>query len=133
MKNRTRVAGIIIKDKKILFLKGFGYDDLWTPGGGLEDGETNEECLRRELKEEIGVTLISAKFFKEYNSPSFYNKELNLKQIIFIVEIEGEIKSAMEIENYIWVSKEDYFSKKYSIAVTHENTIMDDLIKEGIW
>lgn len=87
MKNRTRVAGIIIKDKKILFLKGINSNDLWTPGGGLEEGETNEDCLRRELKEEINVNLTTAKLFKEYNSTSFYNKDLNLKQIIFIAQI----------------------------------------------
>lgn len=133
MKNRTRVAGIIIKDKKILFLKGIGCDDLWTPGGGIEEGERNEECLKRELKEEIGATLVSAKLFKEYNSSSFYNDKLNLKQIIFIAEIEGEIKPSMEIEDYIWVSKDDYLNKKYNIAVTHENSLIDDLIKEGIW
>lgn len=44
---RTRVAAVIIEDNKMLFLKGKGYDDLWTPGGTLEGGEKFEQCLKR--------------------------------------------------------------------------------------
>ena len=71
MKNESslkiRIAGIIIKENKLLLLKGRGHKHLWTPGGKLEKGETDKECLKRELKEEIGVDLIEAKFFKEYD------------------------------------------------------------------
>ena len=89
MKSKTRIAGIIIQDGKILMLKGKGYKELWTPGGKLEERESDEECLKRELEEEIGVHLINSKFFKEYPGKSFYNPELIYNNRVYIATIEG--------------------------------------------
>lgn len=133
LKFKTRIAGIIIKNDKLLLLKGKGYEHLWTPGGKLEDNETNEKCLRRELKEEIGVDLIESKFFKEYDGFSFYNLDQKLKQIIYIAKVNGEIKPDMEIEDFVWLSKEDFYNKKYKQMPIHENNLIPDLIAEKIW
>ena len=89
MQTRTRIAGIIIQNGEILMLKGKRYKELWTPGGKLEEGESDESCLKRELKEEIGVDLINSKFFGEYPGKSFYNPEIVYDQRVYIVTIEG--------------------------------------------
>jgi ADP-ribose pyrophosphatase YjhB (NUDIX family) len=45
-------------DKHNRLLMGRAPDGVWEPpGGGLEHGESIEECLRRELQEELGVGL----------------------------------------------------------------------------
>jgi 8-oxo-dGTP diphosphatase len=66
-------AGIIEKDGKILIAKrksGKCIGAKWEfPGGKLEQGETPEECLKRELKEEldfdveVGEYVISSFFY----------------------------------------------------------------------
>jgi 8-oxo-dGTP diphosphatase len=132
-KLRTRIAGIIIRDGKLLLVKGKGYEHLWTPGGKIEEGETDEKCLKRELKEEIGVELVEAKFFKEYPGVSFYNPKMELTQRIYITKVKGEIKPDMEIEDFVWLSKEDFYNKKYLQLPIHEEKIIPDLIKENIW
>ena len=116
MKNkpRTRIAGVVIRDNKILLLKGKGYDYFWTPGGKVDGAESNQECLRRELKEEIGVGLVSIKLFKEYDGVSFFNPEIKQKQIVYLIDIDGEIKPDSEIEGFVWMSREDYENKKYT-------------------
>jgi 8-oxo-dGTP diphosphatase len=130
-KSRIRVAGVVTRDDKLLLLKGKGYEYYWTPGGKVDGEESNEECLKRELKEEIGVNLISVKLFKEYEGVSFFNSEIKQKQIVYLIEIDGSIKPDAEIESYIWMSKEDYENKKYNTR-TDDNLILD-LIKENIW
>ncbi len=133
MEEQTRVAGIIIKDGKILMLLGKGYKELWTPGGKIEPGENDEQCLRRELKEEIGVELLSYTFFKEYLNNNFYNPNKMMRDRVYIVEIEGEIKPAMEIENFVWFSKDDFEQKRFPMITIIQEKQIPDLIKAGIW
>lgn len=131
LKSRIRVAGVVIRDNKLLLLKGKGYEYYWTPGGKVDGEESYEECLKRELKEEIGVNIVSMKFFKEYNGVSFFNPGIKQKQVVYLIDINGGIKPDAEIESYIWMSKEDYENKKYNTK-TDDNLILD-LIKENIW
>jgi ADP-ribose pyrophosphatase YjhB (NUDIX family) len=69
METKTRIVAIIIKEGKLLMLKGKGYKELWTPGGKINPGENDKDCLRRELKEEIGAEFIDMKFFKNCQVP----------------------------------------------------------------
>lgn len=62
-------AAIIRKDNKILICqRGAGGSTafLWEfPGGKLEPGETLEECLVRECKEELEIDIKVGKVFSE--------------------------------------------------------------------
>ena len=50
-------AVVVDPDGQVLMLRyGTLHDEWWiTPGGGIDEGETDEEALRRELREELGV------------------------------------------------------------------------------
>lgn len=65
---KVRVAaGVIYRDQKVLITKrvpGVSFGGLWEfPGGKQEPGETLEECLRRELHEELGIQVYDPETF----------------------------------------------------------------------
>lgn len=54
--HRTAVRGIIRQEDKYLLISG-KYGDCKFPGGGVEPGESLEEALSREIREETGFEL----------------------------------------------------------------------------
>lgn len=61
---RTRAAGIIIENGKIALIRRVknGKEHYVFPGGGVEDGETVEEAVLREVLEETSLTVKIEKF-----------------------------------------------------------------------
>lgn len=52
-----RVAGLAVQDGKLLVQRAEGGDGLAVPGGHLAFGETAQEALRREFREELGINI----------------------------------------------------------------------------
>lgn len=129
----TRVAGIVIKDGKILMLLGKGYNELWTPGGKTEPNESDEDCLKRELKEELGVNLSRCEFFKEYKHKSFYFPKRLMTERVYIADVSGEINPGAEIEKHLWLTKEDFENKRFPMITNTQEKLIPDLIKAKLW
>ena len=73
-----RSRGVIINSKNELLL---GYCDgtYQFPGGYLENGETIKECLKREIKEETGITIKQVDY--PFYTIKYYNKDWPKKGI----------------------------------------------------
>ncbi len=58
MKYKLRKAGaIILLDRSVLYVKRKGFPYYILPGGRLEEGESAEEALRREMLEELSTSV----------------------------------------------------------------------------
>lgn len=77
MKTVKVVAAIIIHENKIFATqRGYGeFKDGWEfPGGKIEPGETPQEALEREIKEELDIEIEVKDFLEtvEYDYPEFH-------------------------------------------------------------
>ena len=102
------VAAIIHRDGRILATqRGYGeWKGMWEfPGGKMEAGETEEEAIVREIREElnVGICVERKVCMVEYNYPAFH-----LRMHCFwcsIVEGELELK---EHQSARWLAKEEW-------------------------
>jgi len=134
MKEVIRIAAIIIQNKSLLLVKGEDkYKEYWTPGGKVKKGESDLDCLQRELTEEINAKAVSSKFFGEYVSPSLYDAGIVYRSRVYLVEIEGKIVPGNEIKSFVWMSRGEFDSNKYPLIPATRGRIIPDLIKKGLF
>lgn len=88
-----RVAGIVMMNDGVVFMhrknviRNKDYQEYYTfPGGHLEEGETLEEGVIREIKEEFGINVKVVRKLYELE-----NDRVNMKEYFFLCEyIDGE-------------------------------------------
>lgn len=109
-----KVVAAIIKDKNKIFAtqRGYGeFKDGWEfPGGKIEAGETPEDALVREIKEELDTIISVGKRIKciEYDYPAFH-----LSMECFWAEIVSGDLVLKEHEAAKWLSKEELDSVEW--------------------
>ena len=110
MKTVRVVAAVIRKDDKIFATqRGYGeFKDGWEfPGGKIEEGETPEQALAREIKEELNTEIQVGELIGtiEYDYPKFH-----LSMDCFWCEIMQGGLELKEHEAARWLSKEGLYS-----------------------
>ena len=105
MKTVKVVAAIITKDNKIFATqRGYGeYKDGWKfPGGKVEPGETPQEALVREIKEELDANIIVGDLLTtvEYDYPTF----LLSMDCFWAKLVEGSEMRLLEHEAAKWLA-----------------------------
>ena len=113
MKTIEVVAAIIKKQDKIFITRrSYGeFADMWEfPGGKIELGESREEALIREVKEELELDINNLEYLTtvDYDYPNFH-----LTMHCFICEICGGELVLNAHNDAKWVSLEELSTHKW--------------------
>lgn len=101
-------CAIIIIDKKILATRrarGLHLEGMWEfPGGKIERGETAEECIVREIREELNVEI---RIFKSLMPVEHHYPEKSIRLIPFLCEITSGNLILTDHSEFRWLSSEE--------------------------
>ncbi len=130
MKTVRVVAAVIcnsIESKNRVFATARGYGEFkggWEfPGGKIEEGETPQQAVVREIQEELNATVKVGDLIHtiEYDYPTFH-----LSMDCFWCEVEsGELK-LLEAEAAKWLTKDELDSVEWLPA---DITLIDEIRK----
>ncbi|MGN0269733.1 MAG: (deoxy)nucleoside triphosphate pyrophosphohydrolase [Candidatus Weimeria sp.] len=106
MKTLHVVCAVIRKDDRIFATqRGYGeFKDGWEfPGGKIEAGETPQQALKREIKEELDTEIDVGELIDriEYDYPDFH-----LSMQCFWAEVKSGKLTLLEAEDARWLTSE---------------------------
>lgn len=130
MKIIRKVALAVFKDKKILQVRTHKQNQIFfTLGGKIEEGESEIDCLRREVKEEVGCDLdeSSLRFLTEFEDVA-HGKDALVNIKMYEGKLIGEPKPASEIVEIGWF---DTKSDKKHLSTIAQRTIFPWLKRHG--
>lgn len=122
-----RVVAAVIRSEDKIFATARGYGEFkgqWEfPGGKIEQGETPEEALVREIKEELEIEIKVGEIIHtiEYDYPTFH-----LSMDCFWGEIIKGDLILKEVEDARWLTMDQIYDVKWLPT----DIILIDLIKK---
>lgn len=126
----VKVVVAIIKDGNKVFITERGHGEFkgkWEfPGGKIEEGETGEEAIVREINEELRSTVKVLKFFGEIND-MHGDKCFNVK--FYICEL---VKGNLELTEHLaskWIEPKNIVQSDFMEA---DKEILDKLVRDFI-
>ena len=113
MKQIEVVAAIVCKEDRIFATqRGYGeWKDWWEfPGGKMEVGETPEDALVREIREELSAEISVGELLTtvEYDYPKFH-----LTMHCFLCTLVGDALHLNEHEAARWLTKDELDTVKW--------------------
>ena len=109
---RVRVAGILIKDNKLLLIEHTKEKSIYylLPGGGVEPMETLKDALIREFKEELAISVSVGRIMQVVQSVS-PNDNRNILHVSFRVFSSDEPRLAEidgRLSGFRWLDLDDH-------------------------
>lgn len=125
-----KLAWIYVEDGKVLSTRSARKDTWYIPGGKREEGETDEQALVREIREELSIDIMpeTISYFGTFEAQAHGKPEgIVVRMTCYTGDFAGDMRPAAEIEEYAWFG---YEGKEKSSPV--DKLIFDYLKKKGL-
>lgn len=100
-------ALLLNEDDEIFLMKSPKWKNKWlVPGGKIDKGETMEENVRREVKEETGLQVDSIEFLnaKDGGNPDDFERDTHFIFLNFVCPVSGEVElDQREAVDHTWI------------------------------
>jgi len=124
-------AGLVFRGGKLLIAQrpeGGHLAGLWEfPGGKREPGESFEECLRRELREELGIEVEVSERVESLTSAY---KERTVQLEFFLCRLLQHEPRAIGCPAFAWVTREELGNYEFPPA---DARLLGRLLAEPEW
>jgi 8-oxo-dGTP pyrophosphatase MutT (NUDIX family) len=131
-KERIAIRAIIMTNNRILLVQS-NRGDYKFPGGGLEENESHEECLKREVREETGyihcIVKGKAGTVIEQRMDEYRNNTLfQMTSHYYFCDLATEEREAQQLDEYEanldftpkWVTLEEAIAQNESLIERYE-------------
>jgi 8-oxo-dGTP diphosphatase len=127
-------CGIIVNQNKILVTQRSEKMKLplkWEfPGGKIEENETAEECILREIKEELNLEI---EILKRLSASQYDYGTFKINLIPFIAKYQNGVIILAEHKDFKWIEAKDLLSLDWAPA---DIPILNEFLKDyydGTW
>lgn len=113
-----KLALVLVSNRRQLVVRSKGKVAFFTPGGKREPGESDEDALCRECKEEltIDLKLPSIEPYGVFQAQAFGKPEGTMvRMTCFSADFEGELRCSSEIEEMAWIGS-DFPPEKLTVT-----------------
>ena len=111
MRTLTTAGLIVIKDRKLLLAFSNNKQAFYLPGGKADQGESTENALRREVREELNVALDPEKvqFYTHITAPAFGELDgIIMEQDCFLYDLHQQPTPSAEIGDLRYFNTHTY-------------------------
>lgn len=125
-----KIALLEIQNKKLLLTRSHGKDAWFQPGGKREKGETDEQVLVREIKEELNISIIpeSISYYATFEAQAYGKPNgVNVRITCYTASYTGVISPGQEIAEAKYFS----YNEVPKTTLTGQK-ILDDLREKGL-
>lgn len=128
-----KAALLVVRDGHILLCKKRKGGALILPGGKIEPGETPEQCVVREVREELGgikvVNLSLVGSYEDIAARLHGEMHQRIRIELYRGELRGSPRASAEIAGLVWFGPEDDLEQ---VAPSLRNKIIPDLKTRGL-